>query len=239
MRIIKFIKIDSNFFNISRINLTYVKPKDLTIYIPNNQIYYFYFEYYFFSEYEILVFSSNGKKRIKDYKIYPYSTLIIWDYEAYSFLLFDDERSSNSILEISSINNESFYANIKFLPKNSIIKCDDNKYNNIIQIQLKQEYYEIYYLINGRNYSYFLREISGKYEASFSYLDEINNLDDVFPDEKNAMVSFNDNIIHQENKNLILFHFKSIDKNPTIFELIAIGVYKKDKIEEEVLHFII
>ena len=46
------------------------------------------------------------------------------------------------------------------------------------------------------------------------------------------MVSFNDNIIHQENKNPILFHFKSIDKNPAIFELIAIGVYKKDKIEE-------
>ena len=89
-----------------------------------------------------------------------------------------------------------------------------NAYNNVIQIQLKQEYYEIYYLINGQNYSYFLRDITGKYEASFSYLDEINNLDDVFPDEHNAMTPFNDSIIHQENKNLILFHFKSNNNNP-------------------------
>ena len=232
MRIIGFEKIDSNFFNISRINLTFVESKDLTISIPNNQIYYFYLEYYYFSEYEILVFSSNAKERIKDYKIYPYSPLINWDYETYSYLLFDEERSSSSILEISSIDNEDFFVNIKFLPKKTIMECNNNKYNNIIQIELKPEYYEVFYLINGRNYSYFLREISGKYVASFSYLDEINNIDDVFPDENNAMISFNDNIIHQENKNLILFHFKSINKNPAIFELIAIGEDKKDIIKE-------
>ena len=232
MRIVQYIKTDSNFFNISRINLTLVEPKDSTLSIPNNQIYYFYFEYFYFSQYDVLVFSSNGNKRIKDYELYSYSTIIHEKDKTYSYLFFDDSRSSNSILEISAINSEEIFVNIKFLPKNTIMEYHDNAYNNVIQIQLKQEYYEIYYLINGQNYSYFLRDITGKYEASFSYLDEINNLDDVFPDEHNAMTPFNDNIIHQENKNLILFHFKSNNNNPVLFELIAIGDHRMDEMVE-------
>ena len=39
------------------------------------------------------------------------------------------------------------------------------------------------------------------------------------------MVPFNDNIIYKEDKKMILMHFKSINNNPGIFELISLDYY--------------
>ena len=116
-----------------------------------------------------------------------------------------------------------------------IYNFDSGQDPKIEQIQLsfeKSGYNEIYYLKNQEYFSYFLREISGTFEASFIYLEDINNLDEVFPDKSNKMVPFNDNIIYKEDKKLILMHFKLINNNPGIFELISLYYYSSFGIVE-------
>jgi len=80
-----------------------------------------------------------------------------------------------------------------------IYNFDSGQDPKIEQIQLsfeKSGYNEIYYLKNQEYFSYFLREISGTFEASFIFLEDINDLDEVFRDQNNKMIPFNDNIIY-------------------------------------------
>ena len=230
----KIIKSAGNSFNISRINLTLIEPHDITILIPENQTNYFYIDPYYFQESDVLIFSSYGKERIKEYYI-PDSIVYESDNKK-GLLFFDDNDDFDYILYISNNHTESIYINIKFLPKNVLIY--NSKFGqeaNIEQIQLSIENSvnnEIYYLKNQKEYNFFLREISGTFEASFIYLEDINNLDEVFPDQNNKMVPFNGNIIHQDDKTKILMHFKSINNNSAIFELISLCYYITYRIAE-------
>ena len=228
----KIIESVGNSFNISRINLTIIDHHDTTILIPENQTIHFYIDRNYFLESNALIFSSYGKERIKDYFIY-YSQVYESDNKN-GLLFFDDVY--DYVLEISTNHNESIYINIKFLPKNIMIyNSDKGMEPKIEQIQLSignSEYNEIYYLKNKNYYNYFLREISGEFEASFTYLEDFNNLDDIFSDQNNKMIPFNDNIISHEGKKMILMHFKSINNNPGIFELISLCSYVSFNIVE-------
>ena len=228
----KIIESVGNSFNISRINLTIIDHHDTTILIPENQTIHFYIDRNYFLESNALIFSSYGKERIKDYFIY-YSQVYESDNKN-GLLFFDDVY--DYVLEISTNHNESIYINIKFLPKNIMIYNSDKRTEpKIEQIQLSignSEYNEIYYLKNKNYYNYFLREISGEFEASFTYLEDFNNLDDIFSDQNNKMIPFNDNIISHEGKKMILMHFKSINNNPGIFELISLCSYVSFNIVE-------
>ena len=224
----KIIESVGNSFNISRINLTFIEPHDITILIPKNQTNYFYIDTNYFQETDVLVFSSYGKKRIKEY--YIFASRVNEINNKYGLLFYKDNDNTGKILEVSTNYDESIYINIKFLPKNTLVSYPgDYAYDpSLQQIQLSignSGYHEIYYLKSREGYSYFLREIYGNFEATFIYLDDINNLDEVFPDKKNKMIPFDDNIIYQEDKKLILMHFKSINNNPVIFELISVKTY--------------
>ena len=220
----KIINSFSNSFNISRINLTFIEPHDMTILISESQINYFYIDRYYFQESDVLIFSSYGKEIIKDY--FFFDSTVSKSYNKKGILFFNGNDIYYYILEISAEHNELITINIKFLPKNILIyNFKDGQDFNIEQIQLSIEnsgYNEIYYLKNQKYFSYFLREIYGTIEASFRYLEDINDFDEVFPDQNNKMIPFDDNIIYKEDKKLILMHFKSINNNPGIFELISL-----------------
>ena len=113
-------------------------------------------------------------------------------------------------------------------------EIQENTIDNFMnQIQLPYPYNELYYLGRNKHYNYFLKNISGEYEASYLFLDDINNLEDVFPDKNKKMKPFIDNIMYQEGKSLVLMHFKPINNNPTLILLVTInsetypGIYKK------------
>ena len=211
---------ENSYFNISRINLSLINPNDYSILMKENQTNYFYIDGRYYLQYDILVFTSNFKNRIKVYHLsYPK----ILDYGFYNYVL----CTSQYILNISTEPNENIYVNIKFLPKNILLDNGYNEQPEIKQIKLSfpnSGYNEIYYLRTKKEYinSYFLREISGKFKASYIYLEDVNNLDDVFPDDNNKMIPFNDNIINNDTKNSVLMHFESINNNPVIFEIIAL-----------------
>ena len=223
-----------NFFSISRINLTSIEPHNITILISENQTNYFYIDHNYFQENDVLIFSSYGKERVSYYSIS--NSNVYGPYNKYGLLFYNKKDIYDKILEFSTSHDESIYINIKFVPKNTLIyNYQEGDNTQIEQIQLSIEnsgYNEIYYIKNQKYFSYFLREIYGSFEASFIYLEDINNLDEVFPDKNNKMVPFNDNIIYKENKKMILMHFKSINNNPGIFELISLDYYVSHGIVE-------
>ena len=110
--------------------------------------------------------------------------------------------------------------------KNKVVYKTLHYHFSFEQIQLSFPnlgYHDIYYLIKNDNYyNFYLRKISGKFEASYTYLEDTYNIDDVFSNN-NTMNSLNDNIIcnHNDNKKYLLIHFKSINNNPALFDLVS------------------
>ena len=175
MRIISHQNSGSNLFEISKINLTYLTPPDITISMPENKTYYFYINYYYFLQYDIFVFTSYGNKTIKEFIINSNSyNPEINEYSRDNFLFVHERRYTDSILKLKTYQNENIFINIKFLPNNTLIeKYDDYSNLGIEQIQLSlpnSGYHEIYFIKNDKHFNYFLREISGKYEASYIYI---------------------------------------------------------------------
>ena len=98
MKIISYDNSTGNLFNISRIDLTFVKPNDYSRKITEYQINYFYLNRDYFLQYDIFIFSSYGKKRIKEYSLG--SSKIYENKKIFNFLFYDDKISRDCILEI-------------------------------------------------------------------------------------------------------------------------------------------
>ena len=225
MKILKYDNSTSTFFNISRIDLTFVKPNDFSKEISENQIEYFYLNGDYSLQYDIFVFSSYGKERIKEYFIGNFE--ISENSKIYNFLFYSDKKISHYILKISNKETDNIFFNIKFFPKNTI-KIDKEIMPNTIdnymnQIQLPYPSSELYYLGRNEHYNYYLKNISGEYEASYLFLDDINNLEEVFLDKDNKMEPLIDNIMFKEGKSLVLMHFKPINNIQTLISLVTIN----------------
>ena len=225
MKIISYNNSTSTLFNISRIHLTFVKPNSFTKQISSNQINYFYLNEDYILQYDILIFSSYAKKRIKQYY---FDISIIYEFsKKYNFLFYNDKTKSHYILEISTNENENIFFNIKFFPKNILIigrEIQENTIeNNMHQIQLPYPNNEVYFLGRNKYYNYFLKNISGVYEAEYIYLDDINNLEDIFPDKDNKMKPLIDNIMFEEEKSLALMHFKRVNNSQNLILLVSIN----------------
>ena len=80
----KIISYENSYFNISRINLSLINPGDYSILMKEKQTNFFYIDGRYSVQNDILIFTSNFKKRIKVYsRLYPKFS----DYSFYNYLL--------------------------------------------------------------------------------------------------------------------------------------------------------
>ena len=243
IKILNYENSNNNLFNILRIDPIQAKPDDFTISISGGEVKYFYINKDYYLQYDILVFSSYGKKII--YYYYPKNSK--FSDTNYNFLFFDDLVFSDRMIKVMPLTYETFLVNIKFLPKNTIIMgkiwLENVLGSHANQIKLSfpnSGYHDIYYLGNNKYHYYFLKNISGQYESSYIYLEDVYNLDDVLPDKNNIMKPFHDNLELDGKEYLVLFHFKSINNNPALLEINSIDYrYNPEFREDLVSHHIL
>ena len=223
LKIIDYEKLD---FIISKINLTIIGPKNMTIFIRENQDNYFFINLSpILNLYDIFIFSSNGTNRIKQY--YLNEDTISNEKENKGFILLNDNcKEESKFINIQTEKNEEVILNIKYLPKKKLTIINNHKIDVVIPIELSylnSSFNEVYYLFNSSGNENVFNEIYGEFEAYYFNLEKIFNLDDIFENNIAEKRIYNGDLI--ETLHFTLFYIKSVDNKPTLLELISINIF--------------
>lgn len=220
-------------FNITRINMTIINVNNETILIKNNFNYFYlnmdinsYFKPYTEMLYDLLIFTSNGKKRIQTFHFDNNNKNIILNDEIDPYILFYDFYYYfffSDYIYIQNDDNKEIYLNILLIKKNKIIET--RTIYNIHPIELCKSYSEvdeIYFITKYKDFSYFYKQLFGQSEGYYIKFSEIDSLDNFFRNNVPKMHLFeNTDIIYDD---YFLFYFKCKENKPSILEFF----YKED-----------
>ena len=223
----KLVKINSDSFAISRINMTLSERKDQTFVINKNENKYFYFDLDqdFLELYDVFIFPSN-LGTITYYKAnFVLSAEISLYFEDTTFIYINSKFEPRlRYIHIRANDTNSVILNVKILKKNKfLVQKEFNIVNNIELCNMypnQNEKYFLYDLKNSMDQNVFYNKLYGDVESYYIFLNEVNNLDDYLNNKKQNMKKFETQILIRQNSNMkLLTYFKCINDSPAILDL--------------------